>query len=52
MVAERTGWTKREILRMSLSELQAMLADAPRLVSPKEKREFKNDAELIHFLKN
>lgn len=52
-VAEKTGWTKHEILhKVSFSELLAMLADAPGLKKKtKEKKEFQSDEELVAWLK-
>lgn len=38
MVAEKTGWSKEQILNdHSFAELNLMLSDAPRLVRKKEK---------------
>lgn len=52
MVAEKTGWSKKEILHdHSFAELLFEIADAPRLVKKgKEKKEFESDDELAAWL--
>ena len=48
MVAEKTGWSKKEILNEhSFAELNMMLSDAPRLV--KKKKTLTTDDELASF---
>lgn len=50
MIAEKTGWSKEQILNdHSFAELNFMLADAPRLLNQKKKKEpkkFNSDDEL------
>lgn len=54
MVAEKTGWTKKEIIHEhSFSELNFMLADAPKLIKKKpEVRTAKSDDELAAFFQS
>ena len=54
MVAEKTGWSKNEILHEhSFSALNFMLADAPRLIKKKpEKKTFTNDEELAAWFQS
>lgn len=48
MVAEKTGWTKKQILHEhSFSELNFMMADAPRLI--KKRKTLTSDEELSRF---
>jgi hypothetical protein len=48
MVAEKTGWTKKQILNdYSFAELNMMMADAPRLTKKKkEAQTFNSDDDL------
>ncbi|MCZ2084162.1 MAG: hypothetical protein LC112_07790 [Flavobacteriales bacterium] len=48
MVAEKTGWTKEQILKEhSFAELSFMLADAPRMIrKKKEVKKLESDEEL------
>lgn len=52
VIAEKTGWTKREILyNNSFASLNLMLADAPKLTkNKKEKEAFADDDELKAWL--
>lgn len=48
MVAEKTGWSKEQILNdHSFAELNLMLSDAPRLV--KKKKTLTTDDEIASF---
>ena len=48
MIAEKTGWTKKEILHdYSFSELSFMIADLPKLTRKKKEPEtFNSDEDL------
>lgn len=47
MLAEKTGWTKEQILNdYSFAELNMMLADMPRLNSKKKTTTFDSDDDL------
>lgn len=52
MVAEKTGWTKHEILHnLSFAEINLMLADTPRMIKKENtKTEFKSDNEIAEWL--
>jgi len=51
VIAEKTGWTKTEIIyNNSFASLNMMLADAPKLSKKKEKKEFESDDELAAWL--
>lgn len=52
MIAEKTGWTKHEIMhQLSFAELNLMLADLPKLVKKETKKsEFKSDEEIAEWL--
>lgn len=52
MIAEKTGWTKQQILNdYSFAELNMMLADAPRLAKKKkEVKTLESDEELATWL--
>ena len=54
MVAEKTGWTKQQILHEhSFSELNFMMADAPKLIKKKPKpKTFTNDEELAAWFQS
>lgn len=54
MVAEKTGWTKKQILHEhSFSELNFMMADAPRLIKKKPaKKTVENDEELAAWFQS
>lgn len=51
MVAEKTGWTKEQILYdVSFSELNLMLSDSPRLIKKKQNK-LSTDEDFASFFK-
>ncbi len=52
MVAEKTGWSKEQILNdVSFSELNLMLADSPRLIRKTNNKKLTTDEEYASFFK-
>jgi hypothetical protein len=52
MVAEKTGWSKEEILNdFSFAELNFMMADAPRLIKKKNNNKLTTDEDFASFFK-
>lgn len=53
MIAEKTGWTKKQILNdFSFAELNFMLSDSPRLIKRKNKnKKLTTDEDFALFFK-